>query len=111
VRRVVITGVGVISSIGIRLEDVAHALREERSGTGIDPERKERGFRFSLTGIIQGLDARTPSLWLSGAPVARKAAARDRIRIGATGRRVPFFTARPSERRPRLESPARTPSL
>jgi 3-oxoacyl-[acyl-carrier-protein] synthase I len=57
VRRVVITGMGVISSIGIRLDDVAHALREGRSGTGVDPERKERGFRSSLTGIINGFDA------------------------------------------------------
>src|SRR5208283_2129379 len=56
-KRVVITGMGVISSIGIGLDEVARSLREGRSGIAVDPERKARGFRCSLTGVIQGFDA------------------------------------------------------
>jgi 3-oxoacyl-[acyl-carrier-protein] synthase I len=55
-KRVVITGIGVISSIGIRLDEIARSLREGRSGIGLDPSRKERGFRSSLTGLIKGFD-------------------------------------------------------
>jgi len=55
-RRVVITGIGVISSIGIQLDEVSRSLREGRSGIGLDPERKRRGFRCALTGRIQGFD-------------------------------------------------------
>ncbi len=56
-RRVVITGMGVISSIGNSLNEVAQSLRNGRSGVRIDAERKRLGFRCSLTGIIKGFDA------------------------------------------------------
>jgi 3-oxoacyl-(acyl-carrier-protein) synthase len=36
-RRVVITGIGLISNIGIRLDEVGRSLREGRSGIGLDP--------------------------------------------------------------------------
>ena len=51
--RVVITGTGIYSTIGKNLEEVKKSLYEGRSGIGIDPRRKELGFRSSLTGIIE----------------------------------------------------------
>jgi 3-oxoacyl-[acyl-carrier-protein] synthase I len=56
-RRVVITGLGVISSIGIGLDEVARSLRQGKSGIEFDPERKARGFRCSLSGVVHGFDA------------------------------------------------------
>ncbi len=56
-RRVVITGMGVVSAIGQTLDEVSRSLREGTSGIGVDPERKTRHFRSPLTGIIRGFDA------------------------------------------------------
>ena len=50
--RVVITGMGIYSCIGTGLEAVARSLREGRSGIGVDPRRKELGYRSMLTGIL-----------------------------------------------------------
>ncbi len=55
-RRAVITGIGTISSLGLTLPTVSASLREGKSGVGLDPERKARGFRSSLTGIVKGFD-------------------------------------------------------
>ncbi len=55
-RRVVITGLGIISSLGQTLDDVSASLKAQRSGIGLDPERKARGFRSGLTGQIHGFD-------------------------------------------------------
>ncbi len=55
-RRAVITGIGTISSLGLTLPAVSASLRDGTSGVGIDPERKARGFRSSLTGIVKGFD-------------------------------------------------------
>ncbi|MFO8067818.1 MAG: beta-ketoacyl-[acyl-carrier-protein] synthase family protein [Bacteroidales bacterium] len=55
-RRVVITGMGIYSTIGKNLEEVKESLYIGRSGIGIDPRRKELGFRSSLTGIIERPD-------------------------------------------------------
>ncbi|MBS1149607.1 MAG: Beta-ketoacyl synthase, partial [Myxococcaceae bacterium] len=55
-RRAVITGIGTISSLGLTLPAVSASLRDGVSGVGIDPERKARGFRSSLTGIVKGFD-------------------------------------------------------
>ena len=52
-RRVVITGIGIWSCLGINKEEVEKALREGRSGIGIDPLRGQSGFRSSLTGIVE----------------------------------------------------------
>lgn len=52
-RRVVITGMGIYSSLGYNLEDVAQSLYAGKSGIGIDPKRKEYGYRSSLTGILE----------------------------------------------------------
>ena len=51
-RRVVITGTGIWSCIGTNLEEVAKSLYEGKSGIGIDPLRKELGYRSPLTGIV-----------------------------------------------------------
>jgi 3-oxoacyl-[acyl-carrier-protein] synthase-1 len=51
--RVVITGMGIYSTIGRNLEEVRRSLYEGRSGIGIDPRRIEYGFRSCLTGIIE----------------------------------------------------------
>jgi 3-oxoacyl-[acyl-carrier-protein] synthase I len=56
-RRPVITGMGAISSLGTSLDEISRSLREGRSGIGIDPERRQRGFRSCLTGLIKGFDA------------------------------------------------------
>jgi 3-oxoacyl-[acyl-carrier-protein] synthase-1 len=47
-RRVVITGVGVVSSIGADVEAVASSLKESRSGVSFAPEYKELGFRCQV---------------------------------------------------------------
>lgn len=51
-KRVVITGLGIYSCIGKNLEEVAQSLYEGKSGIGIDPIRKEYGYRSPLTGIV-----------------------------------------------------------
>ncbi|PTL75021.1 beta-ketoacyl synthase [Vitiosangium sp. GDMCC 1.1324] len=56
-KRVVITGMGAISCLGTSLGEISQSLREGRSGIGIDPIRKELGFRSSLTGLVRGFDA------------------------------------------------------
>lgn len=52
-RRVVITGMGIWSCIGESLDQVKESLYEGRSGIGIDPARKEIGYRSALTGIVR----------------------------------------------------------
>ena len=52
-RRVVITGMGIYSTIGKNLNEVNESLYNGKSGIGIDPRRKEFGFRSALTGIIE----------------------------------------------------------
>lgn len=52
-QRVVITGMGIYSCIGKNKEEVLQSLYEGRSGIGIDPERKELGYRSSLCGILE----------------------------------------------------------
>lgn len=50
--RVVITGMGLYSCLGQNVAEVEESLRNGKSGIGIDPERKEQGFRSALTGIV-----------------------------------------------------------
>ncbi len=50
--RVVITGMGIWSGLGVNKEEVREALYEGRSGIGIAPVRKEMGCRSALTGIV-----------------------------------------------------------
>ena len=51
--RVVITGMGIYSCIGKNKEEVTHSLYEGRSGIGLDPARKEMGYRSSLCGLLE----------------------------------------------------------
>ncbi len=51
--RVVITGFGIYSTIGKNIEEVKQSLMEGRSGIGLDPERKDFGYRSGLTGMIE----------------------------------------------------------
>ena len=51
--RVVITGMGIYSTIGKNLYEVRDSLYRGKSGIGLDPTRKELGFRSSLTGILE----------------------------------------------------------
>lgn len=50
--RVVITGTGIWSCLGQNLDLVRDSLFAGKSGIGIDPERKEYGYRSTLTGIV-----------------------------------------------------------
>ena len=50
--RVVITGIGIYSSIGKNLEEVKNSLYNGKSGIVLDPERKIFGFQSGLTGKI-----------------------------------------------------------
>ena len=52
-KRVVITGMGVYSSIGKNKEEVLLSLQNGKSGIGIEPLRTEMGFRSPLTGILE----------------------------------------------------------
>lgn len=44
---------GIYSTLGKNLDEVKDSLYNGKSGIGIDPARKEFGFRSSLTGIIE----------------------------------------------------------
>jgi len=50
--RVVITGIGVYSTIGKNLDEVRDSLYHGKSGIGLDPERKDLGYRSCLTGVL-----------------------------------------------------------
>ena len=54
-KRVVITGVGIVSSIGNNKEDVTDSLRNGRSGIVFAPEYKENGLRSQVHGAIKDL--------------------------------------------------------
>lgn len=51
-RRVVITGIGIVSSIGNNKQEVASSLREGRSGISYVPEYHELGFRSQIAGTV-----------------------------------------------------------
>ena len=51
-RRVVITGIGLYSSIGIGKEEVVQSLRMGKSGIIYDHYREEFGYRSALTGMV-----------------------------------------------------------
>ena len=49
-RRVVVTGHGIVSSLGNNAEDVTQSLREGRSGLRFNPTYAERGLRCQVSG-------------------------------------------------------------
>ncbi|MDH3526962.1 MAG: beta-ketoacyl-ACP synthase I [Gammaproteobacteria bacterium] len=51
-RRVVVTGLGIVSSIGTNKHEVADSLREGRSGIEFIPEYEELGFRSHVAGTV-----------------------------------------------------------
>lgn len=51
-KRVVITGLGIFSSIGNGVDEVRRSLREGRSGIGMSQARVDLGYRSPLTGIL-----------------------------------------------------------
>lgn len=52
-KRVVISGIGIYSTIGKNIGEVKNSLYLGKSGIGIDPRRVDFGFRSTLTGIIE----------------------------------------------------------
>ena len=50
--RVVITGMGIWSCLGQDIDQVRDSLFEGKSGIGLEPIRKEYGYRSMLTGIV-----------------------------------------------------------
>lgn len=52
-RRVVVTGIGIWSSIGYDVEEVKNSLLNGKSGIGIDNERLSYGYHSALTGIVK----------------------------------------------------------
>jgi 3-oxoacyl-[acyl-carrier-protein] synthase-1 len=57
--RVVITGLGIYSCLGLNTDEVTQSLREGKSGIIFDAERKEIGFRSALTGMIPQPDLKS----------------------------------------------------
>lgn len=58
--RVAITGLGIISSIGINLDEVTESLYTGRSGIVVDKERETLGFTSPLSGAIKDFDKKFP---------------------------------------------------
>ena len=57
-RRVVVTGMGIVSCLGNDLDSVSVSLREGRSGITFRPESAEAGLRSQMAGVPQiDLDA------------------------------------------------------
>lgn len=55
-RRVVITGMGIVSSLGNNKAEVLDSLRHGRSGITYQPEYAERGLRSHVAGSIKNLN-------------------------------------------------------
>jgi 3-oxoacyl-[acyl-carrier-protein] synthase-1 len=55
-RRVVVTGMGIVSSLGNNQQEVKQSLYEGRSGITFQPEYAERGLRSHVAGAIKNLD-------------------------------------------------------
>ena len=51
-RRVVVTGLGIVSSIGNNKDEVLDSLKTGRSGIAFAPEQAERGFRSHVQGSL-----------------------------------------------------------
>ena len=51
-RRVVVTGMGIVSSLGTNKEEVTRSLREVKSGIGFSEEARDNGLRSHVCGQI-----------------------------------------------------------
>lgn len=56
IRRVVVTGLGIVSSLGNNQSEVLDSLQNGRSGITFQPEYAERGLRSHVAGSIKNLD-------------------------------------------------------
>ena len=52
-RQVVVTGIGIVSSIGNNVAEVTQSLLEGKSGIEIEPNQKEWGFRSHVAGTLK----------------------------------------------------------
>jgi 3-oxoacyl-[acyl-carrier-protein] synthase-1 len=52
VKRVVVTGLGIVSSLGNNAKEVATSLRETKSGITFQPEYQEHGLRCQVAGSV-----------------------------------------------------------
>ena len=52
-RRVVVTGLGIVSSIGNNVEEVLASLQAGTSGIVASPEMAEHGFRSQIAGTLK----------------------------------------------------------
>ena len=52
-RRVVVTGLGIVSSIGNNAEEVEASLKAGKSGIEGSPEMAEHGFRSQVAGTLK----------------------------------------------------------
>ena len=55
-RRVVVTGMGVISSIGNNIKEVTNSLQTLKSGISLNEINKEMGLRSHISGNIKKLE-------------------------------------------------------
>ncbi|MDH4275444.1 MAG: beta-ketoacyl-ACP synthase I [Gammaproteobacteria bacterium] len=74
-RRVAVTGLGIVSSIGNNVQDVLQSLRFARSGIEFNDDYARRGFRSQVSGTIKleletTLDTRTRRFMGDGAAYA-----------------------------------------
>lgn len=74
-RRVVVTGLGIVSSIGNNAEEVLSSLKAGKSGIVASPEMTEHGFRSQVAGTLkidvsQNIDKRTLRFMGPGAAYA-----------------------------------------
>ena len=69
-RRVVVTGMGIYSCLGINLDEVKSSLIKGKSGIVFDPERKDFGYRSPLTGMVKKPD------------IGKKLSRREKISMG-----------------------------
>ena len=58
-KRVVVTGMGIVSSIGNNLAEVLSSLQEGKSGIAFNETYKEMGFRSHVSGSIKNLDLKS----------------------------------------------------
>ena len=58
-RRVAITGIGIISCLGLNRDKVQLSLRKGKTGVRFLPERKALGFQSALSGVIEGFDPKS----------------------------------------------------
>ena len=51
-KRVVVTGLGIVSSLGNNVQEVTESLKEAKSGITFQPEYAEHGLRSQVAGSI-----------------------------------------------------------